>query len=109
MVSFGGTLPAENDGGCGSQRVDDVDHSAVVEPRRVGAFVTNKYGGKTRGYQRKAMAKKSKNKKFGAKSKTGKEPVLSKPDSSQIGMMGFFFKKARPGATGTPGGIGPFP
>ena len=53
------------------------------------------------------MATRSKNKKMGPKSKTGKEPELSQPVSSQSGIRGFFSKKARPEATGTPSGIGP--
>ena len=104
--SFAGAKPTETGGGGGSLRDDDVDHS-VVEPRRMEAFVSNKYGGKTRGFRRKAMATRSKNKKMGSKSKTGKEPELSQPDSSQIGIRGFFSKKTRPEATGTPLGIGP--
>ena len=49
IVSFGGARPIENDGGGGSLRKDDVDHS-MVEPRRMEPFVQNKYGGKTRGF-----------------------------------------------------------
>ena len=53
------------------------------------------------------MATRSKNKKMGPKSKTGKEPELSQPDSIQLGIRSFFFNKTRPEATGTPLGIGP--
>ena len=104
LVIFGGTKPFENDSGGGSLKEDDVDCS-VVEPRRLEAFVSNKYGGKTRGFRRKAMATRSK--KIGAKSKSGKEPELSQPDSNQLGIRSFFVKRARPEATGSPLGFGP--
>ena len=99
MRSLGGAVLTETGGG--SKR-DGMEHS-LVEPRLKEAYVTNRYGVKTKGFRKKAIAKRSN--KMGPKSKTGKEPVLWEPDSNQQGIRSFFSSKARPEPIGTPMGF----
>ena len=98
--SLGGAEPKENGGG--SKR--DGEDRSMVEPRLKEAFVSNRYGVKIKGFKKKAMAKKKT--KLGAKSKSGKKPVLREPDSDQLGIRSFFLSGARPESIGSPMGLG---
>ena len=79
------------------------ENERTVEPRRKESFVSNKYGSKTWGKKKKALAKNCK--KTGAKSKLGKEPGQAKPDSSQLGIEKFFKLLERPEEIRIPIGI----
>ena len=80
------------------------ENERMVEPGRKESFVSNRYGTKTWGKNKKALTKKCK--KLGAKSKLGRGQGQAKPDSSHLGIGKYFHLQARPEEISIPMGIG---